>query len=180
MTSLAAAAGSRRPFAPALALLLKGWDYLAQGLIISLMTAMVAIVITQVFLRYVLNSSIGWADEISRLTFVWVIFLALPLGVKAGVHLGIPVLVQRLPAILQQRLVRAVAASSAALLLLVCYEASLISYAQWDEKMASTSLSAAWFVLAVAVGSAHTVLHLLWIALTGAPSGVTDTAAGAK
>ena len=35
-----------------------------------------------------LNSSIGWADEMSRLTFVWSIFLGIPLGIRAGAHIG--------------------------------------------------------------------------------------------
>ena len=147
--------------------LLAGWDRLAQGLIIVLMTAMVAIVSAQVFLRYVLNSSIGWADEVSRLTFVWTIFLAIPLGIKTGVHLGIDLVAARLPAAPRAALTRLVATVSAALMLLVCYEAAIITYDQWDEKMASVDLSAGWFVLAVAVGSAHATLHLLRIALFG-------------
>lgn len=42
--------------------------------------AMVATVTAQVVLRYGLNLSIDWADEVSRLAFVWSIFLAVPLG----------------------------------------------------------------------------------------------------
>ena len=162
MPSLQHKAGFQQPLANLLAI----WDRLAQWLIMGLMAAMVAIVSTQVFLRYVLNSSIGWADEISRLTFVWAIFLAIPLGIRAGVHLGIGVLAARLPVTLRGLLTRAVAAVSAALMLLVCYESAIISHDQWDEKMASADFSAGWFVLAVAVGSAHSALHLFWIMLT--------------
>ena len=35
--------------------------------------------------------------------------------------------------------------------------------------MASLEFSAAWFILALAVGCAHSALHLLWIVLTGKP-----------
>ena len=160
---------------------LAAWDRLAQGAIIVTMISMVAIVSAQVFLRYVLNSSIGWADEVSRLTFVWTIFLAIPLGIKAGVHLGIDILVTRLPAGPRIALMRLVTAVSAALMLLVFYESAIITYDQWDEKMASVNLSAGWFVLAVAAGSAHAALHLVWAMLSGeTPVAEPNTAEGTE
>ena len=149
------------------ALTLAGWDRLAQWLIILSMTAMVTIVSLQVFLRYVLNNSIGWSDEISRLAFVWTIFLAIPLGVKTGMHLGINMLTARLPPRYRTGMARFVAALSAALMLLVCYETVVLTYSQWEESMATTNLSSGFFALAVAVGTGHTALHLIWIVLTG-------------
>jgi TRAP-type C4-dicarboxylate transport system permease small subunit len=151
-----------------LARLLRLWDRFAPILIVIVMAAMVAIVAAQVFLRYLLNDSIGWADEVSRLTFVWLIFLAIPLGIKAGVRIGIELLTSRLPASLQDALARSVAAVAAGLMLLVCYESVVISWQQWDELMISVDLSAALFYLAVAAGSAHSALHLIWIVLSGA------------
>jgi TRAP-type C4-dicarboxylate transport system permease small subunit len=151
-----------------LALLLKLWDRVAQIVIVIMMAAMVAIVAAQVFLRYVLNDSIGWAEEVSRLTFVWLIFLAIPLGIKAGGHIGIELLTMRLSAPLRGALARSMAAVAAVLMLLICYESLLISWQQWDELMISVDISAAVFYLAVAAGSAHAALHLIWIVLSGA------------
>ncbi|MDH3688826.1 MAG: TRAP transporter small permease [Gammaproteobacteria bacterium] len=142
-------------------------DRAAQWLIVILMTTMVTVVSAQVLLRYGFNSSIGWAEEISRLTFVWSIFLGIPLGIKAGSHIGIELLTARLPATLRNGIASLIAGLGAALMLLVCYEAAVITYTQWDEKLASADFSAALFVLAVAVGSAHSALHLIWLAATG-------------
>ena len=50
------------------------------GLVLVAMAAMVAVVSAQVALRYGFNRSIDWADEVSRLAFVWSIFLAIPLA----------------------------------------------------------------------------------------------------
>ena len=47
------------------------------------------LVSVQVLLRYAFKNSIGWADEVSRLLFVSSIFLAIPLGMKEGAHIGI-------------------------------------------------------------------------------------------
>ena len=158
-----AATGWRRPYALGLALL----DVAAAWTIVGLIAVMVAVVSAQVFMRYALNSSIGWADEVSRLMFVWSIFLAIPLGIKLGVHIGIETVTARLPAMPQDVLARLVALFSAGLMALVCYEAAVITWDQWDEQMASVNASAALFILALAVGCAHSALHFLWIVLTG-------------
>lgn len=157
--------GWRRPYASALAAL----DVAAAWTIVVLVAVMVAVVSAQVFMRYALNSSIGWADEVSRLMFVWSIFLAIPLGIKLGVHIGIEMFVSPLPARFRDVLARAMALVSAAIMALVCYEAAVISWEQWDELMASVDASAAWFLVALVLGGAHSALHLLWIALAGPP-----------
>jgi TRAP-type C4-dicarboxylate transport system permease small subunit len=159
----AVTSGPLRPLAALIAAL----DVAAAWALVALGTTMVVLVSAQVFMRYALNSSIGWTDEISRLTFVWSIFLAIPLGVKAGVHIGMEILTVRLPRHPQQLLARIVALVAAAMMVLVAYQAAILAYDQWDEMMASVRFSAAWFIVAVAVGCGHSALHLLWVALHG-------------
>jgi len=161
----AAARGPLRPYALALV----GLDTAAGWAIVGLVSVMVAIVSAQVLLRYALNSSIGWADELSRFTFVWSMFLAIPLGIRRGVHIGMEILTSRLPGRLQDVLARLMATIAAALLALVTFESAWVAWDQWDEKMASMEASAAWFIVAVAVGCGHSALHLVWITLTGKP-----------
>jgi TRAP-type transport system small permease protein len=152
-----------KPLAAAIAVL----DVASSWAIVVLLSAMVAIVSAQVFMRYALNSSLGWADEISRLTFVWTIFLAIPLGIKAGVHIGMEILTQRLAPSLRDGLARLMAAVGAGLMLLVAWQSALLAADQWDEMMASAEASAAWFIAPLVLGCAHSALHLLWITLTG-------------
>ena len=149
---------------------LDGLDRVAGVTIIVAMVVMVGVVSAQVFLRYALNSSFGWADEVSRLTFVWSIFLAIPLGVRAGAHIGIEILVTRLAPAARSALARAVALVGCGLMLIVGYESVVITIDQWDEKMASLELSAALFIVAVAIGALHAALHLAWITITGNPA----------
>jgi TRAP-type C4-dicarboxylate transport system permease small subunit len=168
-----AARGWRRPIAAAIAAL----DVMAAWTIVALVAVMVAVVSAQVLLRYAFNSSIGWADEVSRLMFVWSIFLAVPLGIRLGAHIGVEVLTARLPAAAREVLNRAVAVLGAVLMTLVCYQAAVITWDQWDEQMASLNASAALFILALAVGGAHSALHLAWIALIGRPQDAPEVAA---
>ncbi len=150
-----------------LAALISALDVGAAWALVGLIAAMVSLVSAQVFMRYVLNSSIGWTDEVSRLTFVWSIFLAIPLGIKAGVHIGMEIMTARMPAKVQAVLARVVAFAGAAMMTLVSWQAAVLAFDQWDELMASVNMSAAWFIVAVAIGCAHSALHLIWITLTG-------------
>ena len=159
----------RGPLRP-LALGLHALDTLAGWTIIVMLGAMVAVVSLQVLLRYALNSSLGFADELSRLTFVWSIFLGIPLGIRLGAHIGMEILTARFPKPLQNLLARAMAAAAAAMMGLVAWQSAVVSIDQWDELMASMNASAAWFIVAVGVGAAHSTLHLLWIVLTGKPT----------
>lgn len=142
-------------------------DRAAQWLLIALMAVIIAVVSAQVFLRYLFNSSIGWADEISRLAFVWSIFIAIPLGVREGLHIALQLVTARIPAGARVALGRLVALLGVAMMLLVSHQAVLIAWEQWDEKMASVDMSAAMFVVPVAVGGVYSALWLLCVALSG-------------
>jgi TRAP-type transport system small permease protein len=169
--SLLAFAPARRagPLAP-LAKLIAALDVAACWLIVVLLSAMVAVVTAQVTLRYGINSSIGWADEVSRLTFVWTMFVAIPLGIRAGAHIGIELVTDRLPPGLRSALQRVMALLAMAMLLLIARESILLAMDQWDEMMSSLRFSSSWFLVPLAICGVHGGLHLLWIAVAGAPA----------
>ena len=169
-------AGERGLLRP-LALALVAVDRLANWLIVGFLSVMVILVSAQVALRYGLNSSIGFADELSRLCFVWSIFLAIPLGVRMGAHIGMELFTSRLPTYLSQHVLpRMMAALAAAMMVLVGWQSAVIAFDQWDELMASMNASAAWFIVAVATSAFHSALHLVWITLKGKPKHVEQVA----
>jgi TRAP-type C4-dicarboxylate transport system permease small subunit len=130
---------------------------------------MVGVVSAQVALRYGLNRSIDAADEISRLAFVWSIFLAIPLGVRQGAHIGIDIVVLKFPAFVQSVLRRAAAAVSAAMMGVIAWAALGVAREQWDELMSTLDWSVGWFIVPVGVGAALSALHLVRIAIEGPP-----------
>jgi TRAP-type C4-dicarboxylate transport system permease small subunit len=147
-----------------LGLALDALDTAASWLICISIAGMVAVVSAQVALRYGFNRSMDWADEISRLFFVWSIFLAIPLGIRARAHIGVEMLVARLPEAMRGMLGRLTALVSAAMLLLIAFESARMCIDQWDEGMASVNASAAWFIVPLAWLGVHGALHLLWAA----------------
>ena len=155
-----------------LALVLAALDMAVAWVLCAAMGVMVAVVGAQVALRYGFNSSLDWADEIARLTFVWSIFLAIALGIKTGSHIGIEMVVAKLPAGVRGALGRVVALVCAAALLLVAWQSITVARDQWDELMGAVNASTGWFLVPLIVGGVHGALHLLWIALNGPPRGV--------
>ena len=140
-------------------------DRLARWVIVAASAAMIAIVTLQVALRYGFNTSIDWSDEISRLLFVWSMFLAIPLGIREGAHVGIELLVAHIPAAARAQLAKACALGGAALMVVVLWQAVKVAELTWDEMMQSVNLSTNWFMVPVAVAAAHSFLHfiqLLW------------------
>jgi TRAP-type transport system small permease protein len=128
--------------------------------IVILMTVMTSIISIQVGLRYVFNSSIDWADELARLSFVWVVFLAVPHGVKKGIHVGLDLL----PGLMPQRLQDACAlfnrAVMAVFFITAGYQAATLTIRNWDNEMPTLGISSGLFFLALTLCCAHSLLHV--------------------
>jgi TRAP-type C4-dicarboxylate transport system permease small subunit len=110
-------------------------------------------------LRYGLNESLDWADEVSRLAFVWAVFLAIPLGIKRGAHLSVVLLTDRLPAGPRSMAV-------------VAWQATILIRDQWDEPMSTLDISIGLFMMPVVIGAVHSELHLLAGIIAGIPANV--------
>lgn len=72
-------------------------ERIVEWLMALALAIMVALVFGNVVLRYVFNSGIAWAEEVSRLMFVWLIFLGGILALRQHAHLGIELVQARLP-----------------------------------------------------------------------------------
>lgn len=152
-----------------LATVLAAFDMAVAWILCVAMAVMVVVVGLQVGLRYGFNSSLDWADEIARLTFVWSIFLAIALGIKTGSHIGIEMIVAKFPAWLRGALARLVALVCAVALVLVAWQSFVVARDQWDELMGAVNASTGWFLVPLVIGGVHGALHFLWIAIQGPP-----------
>lgn len=74
----------------------------------------VAVVVTfiEVIARYVFGGSLGWANEVTIISVIWATMIGASLGVREGIHIGVDVVVERLP--------RATARAASLVALLVC------------------------------------------------------------
>jgi TRAP-type C4-dicarboxylate transport system permease small subunit len=64
-------------------------------LMVACLVGMVVLLFGNVTLRYVFNSGINVSDELSRLAFVWLIFIGSVLAMRSHTHMGVTMLVER-------------------------------------------------------------------------------------
>jgi len=142
-------------------------DAVSKGLVVCAMAIMTLLVVTQVVFRYAFASAIDWSDEVARLAFVWAMFLAIPHGIRAGVHVGIDALITRFSAALQERLFRLSAGLGCILMLALFYFSAQVTVYTWPELMPTINLTAAVYYIAILIAAAHSTLHLLLLAWGG-------------
>ncbi|HEY9053376.1 MAG TPA: TRAP transporter small permease [Rectinemataceae bacterium] len=71
-------------------------DKIAGTACIFLFGAMTSIVILGIFFRYILNTPLNWVEETARYLMIWGASLAISLGVSAGEHVGLTVILDSL------------------------------------------------------------------------------------
>lgn len=59
------------------------------AILIALTVTMFVVVTYNVFMRFVLNQSVGWADELARFVFIWLSFLGAALAFRHNEHVGL-------------------------------------------------------------------------------------------
>lgn len=69
-----------------------------EGVIAAMLALMVVLVFGNVVLRYLFNSGITVSEEVSRWLFIWMTFLGAIVALHEHGHLGVDMVVQRLPA----------------------------------------------------------------------------------
>lgn len=126
---------------------------------------MVVVVFAQVVMRYVFNGSFDWADEVSRIAFVWTIFLAIPLGMRDGTHVAIEMGVARLAPTLRRLVSRIMSAAAAVMMSVVFWMTIGVALATWSERLGAINITSSVFFFPIIVGALHSALHLVHLAL---------------
>ncbi len=77
-------------------------ERIVEWLMALALAIMVVLTFGNVVLRYAFNTGIDWAEELSRLMFVWLIFLGSILALRQRAHLGVEILQAALPPALRR------------------------------------------------------------------------------
>jgi C4-dicarboxylate transporter DctQ subunit len=70
---------------------------LEEGIIALLFAAMTLVTFSQVVARYVFNSGVVWALELTQYLFAWLVLFGMSYGVKVHAHLGVDAFVRLFP-----------------------------------------------------------------------------------
>jgi len=143
----------------------EGW--LVRGnrwVLIALMGAMAVLVFANVVSRYVLNYSIIWVEELTRYMMVWVGFLGAGLVLRLGAHIAVEAFQDLLPRraaqVVRAGIVALLGATFAAMTWLGVRYAAFA----WDQETPALNWSTGAIYLAIPIGSALMLAHLVFIA----------------
>jgi len=134
--------------------------WLLKVTIAALLAAMVFLVFGNVVMRYALNSGITVSEELSRLAFVWLIFLGAALALRDHAHIGIDTMIRALP----PKAAKAAVLLGYGLMLVACALLIQGSVEQatltWSAVTPAAGISMAWFMIPVVVFSLTALLLL--------------------
>lgn len=138
-------------------------------LIVACLALMAVLVFGNVVMRYAFNSSIAVSEELSRLLFVWLIFLGAIVASRQHAHIGFDGLVRRFPV----KWKKVVIVVSAALMLVACAIFVIGGWRQtvinMDNSYPVLGISYAWLygvAIVFGVGMAFSIVYNVWDALT--------------
>ena len=131
-----------------------------RALMMIILAAMVVVTFVNVILRYSGENSFLWGEEVARHLMIWLAFVGSGMTLRAGAHIGIDTLEQRLPAP-AGRAVRTLIAVII-LMLFVALMLEGVDYA-WRTRFqtsAALQISMAWVYAGMPVGCLLMIAHL--------------------
>lgn len=117
------------------------------------------LVLVNVFLRYFMKTGLYWSEEVATSCFVWSVFLGAASGYRRGLHIGVDLLVEKLPPALRNIvhvLVQIVLLGTNAYLFYLSVVFVRLSYIK---PTAVLGISSAWVSSALIVGFGLTTIY---------------------
>ena len=115
----------------------------------------------QVLFRYVLNSSLLWAEEVGIYAMVWLTFLGSSLLLREWGHIGITVLLRTASHRTRVRLVFGIEALMLLFLVFLVYYGTTTAVFGFSRRSPSMGFSTWWLKLAIPVGAVLMTLNLV-------------------
>jgi len=146
--------------------------------LILLVGVMAILVIANVISRYAFSHSFSWVEEATRYMMIWVAFLGAGPALRVGGHIAVDTLVQALPAA-GARVLRGLLAlvMAGTLAVLVWLGMDYVAFA-WEQESPVLGWSLGKIYLAIPVGSALALAHLLLVARRWVGSGEWERVEG--
>ena len=147
-------------------------------ILIALLGVMATLVVGNVISRYAFSHSFSWVEEATRYMMIWAAFLGAGPALRVGGHIAVETLVQALPPA-GARVLRAllVAVMALTLAVLVWLGSDYVAFA-WGQESPVLGWSLGKVYLAIPVGAALALIHLLLVAKGWIASGEWERVEG--
>ena len=163
------------------ALISKAIDKVAGLACAILFGTMTAIVIVGVFFRYLFNMPLNWVEETSRYLMIWGASVAISLGVSAGEHVGLTVILDSMKKPLPRKILTLFINAIVLAFLIFMFAYSLSATVEAKTQM-TQALGISMFIprLAVPVAMALSAIQVVLVSIMvlHSPDGIRPQAAG--
>jgi len=139
--------------------LVKAENYFV-GIMIILATLLL---FANIILRYFFNANTTWAEEFVRYAMIWITFIGMAICFKKGIHFSVDILIKSLPDKGSRLLQIIINIISIIFMLLLIYYGMEITIFNFHSGQITPSLEIGifWVYLAIPVGAALSLLHLI-------------------
>jgi len=145
-----------------------------ETLAVLLLIGISAVVLLQVFGRYIFVNPFIWPEELTRLMLVWLTFVGAAAVTRRGAHIAVDMLIRRLPPVTALVLATLVEAVTAGTFIWVTLLAARLAQQVMPLPLAATQWSMGVMVWPAVVGCALIAAHALIRTLAQLRALVTD------
>lgn len=144
-------------------MLKKIWDHLEEIILLPLISFCVLLIFFQVIMRYVMQNSLSWSEELARYMFVWQLWLGSSYAAKNKTHLRITMIRDRLGDKAQKAVDLLVFVVWIAFAAVVTYKGFELAFTigSYGQKSTALGLPMMYAYLAVPVGSGLMIIRLI-------------------
>ena len=125
-----------------------------------------AVLVLDVFVgviwRYVLNNSLVWSDELSRLLFAWLTWFGVSVGEAHKEHIKISMLTDRLPFRVQHAVSVVANVLTIVIAVVISYYVIIVSNTMAGSMYVTLKIAYAWGYWSIPVGCALYVIRLIF------------------
>lgn len=133
----------------------------AEAIGVAITIVIFAVMLAQIFFRYVLNSSLLWSEDVALWGLAWLVFVAAGPVMRTWSHVHVPLFVRAFPLPVRARLIVLSKLLTAAFLLFLVWQGTVSVFAGYHRVAEMLGLSTRWVKLAIPVGSALMLAFLL-------------------
>jgi TRAP-type transport system small permease protein len=127
----------------------------------ALILGMVLLIFGQVIFRYLLNQPLAWTEELSRHFMVWAAFLGAAVAYRRKAHMGVDILVARLPIPYRRAIQRLVHIATAGFAVFLVYQGGLVVGKTMQQLSSALTIPMGYVYASVPAGGALMAIFAL-------------------
>ena len=131
---------------------IKAIDYWLENIALTAFAASIIIMFFQIIMRYVFHSGFVWAEELSRLLFVWIVYLGVPIAIRKFANIEVDYFVRYLNNNVQKKLKVSLYVFSAAFSFIIAFLGAIMVIENHQMFLRSLPISKAFQYLPLMLG----------------------------